>query len=170
MASPWRFSSAVHLRVHCAQAVSLAPVSSRVPSSVFSMLLQVGTAASERTSAVRVPRQRSAHVGGQRLLRDHVANEDQQVLVRDVRRARLQLPNLGAAGVRMCGSAACRRGVLAAARARRERASSRKVGEDGSGMKSWHCQHLSTGFSRSVSWHGARRRGRRVSGRAARAP
>ena len=39
MASPWRFSSAVHLRVQDAHAVSLAPVSSRVPSSVFNIVM-----------------------------------------------------------------------------------------------------------------------------------
>ena len=42
MRSPWRFSSAVHLRVHCAHAVASAPVVSFVPSRVLSMFMYVG--------------------------------------------------------------------------------------------------------------------------------
>mmetsp|Transcript_23592 Transcript_23592/g.57819 ORF Transcript_23592/g.57819 Transcript_23592/m.57819 type:complete len:203 (-) Transcript_23592:649-1257(-) len=44
--SPWRFSSAVHLRVHTAHGVSSAPVLSLVPSRVLSMPMYVGSASS----------------------------------------------------------------------------------------------------------------------------
>ena len=39
MRSPWRFSSAVHLRVQRAHAVASAPVVSLVPSRVLSMFM-----------------------------------------------------------------------------------------------------------------------------------
>jgi hypothetical protein len=44
--SPWRFSSAVQVRVQTAQGHALTPVSSRTPSSVLIMVWYVGSASS----------------------------------------------------------------------------------------------------------------------------
>lgn len=54
--APWRFSSAVHARVHLAQGLTLAPVSSRTPSSVLSIVMYVGSASSVMRSPTSVTR------------------------------------------------------------------------------------------------------------------
>ena len=54
--SPWRFSSAVHLRVHLAQALESAPVLSFVPSRVLSMFMYVGRASSVIMSPIKTTR------------------------------------------------------------------------------------------------------------------
>mmetsp|Transcript_23783 Transcript_23783/g.61045 ORF Transcript_23783/g.61045 Transcript_23783/m.61045 type:complete len:233 (-) Transcript_23783:13-711(-) len=57
--SPWRFSSAVQARVQRAQPVCEAPVSSRTPSRVFSIVMYVGRASSVIMSPASTTRKSS---------------------------------------------------------------------------------------------------------------